>query len=86
MGNLPDRIRGAVTSARAREIMGVMTLDRLNPPLLSSSEGLLLFAWPLLLSFRFWDRLNPPLLSYFDGLSWYLPGLSPLVFGLPQFF
>ena len=40
--NSPDRIRGAVTSARAREIMGVMTLDRLNPPPLS----FLVFGWP----------------------------------------
>ena len=42
VGNSPDRIRGAVTSARAREIMGVMTLDRLNPPPLS----FLVFGWP----------------------------------------
>ena len=44
-GNLPDRIRGAVTSARVREIMGLVTSDDVNPPLLSSFGGL---SWHLL--------------------------------------
>ena len=39
-GDSTDRIRGAVTSARVREIMGVMTSDGLNPPLISSFGGL----------------------------------------------
>ena len=68
-GDSPDRIRGAVTSARVREIMGVMTLDRLNPPQLSSFLG----------PFLGLEQRQSTQVFIFWGLSWYSDGLN-----LPQ--